>query len=124
MQLSIFNTETKAPARKQFYEICSIDATNSSFEQHGYRVINFATVKSEIMAIFGNGETAIEYHTWNNITDPGNTKMLEIKRQLENLVFKESRGNSQYRAIGWETAESYLRYHSGIIYKWYSKHIN
>ena len=105
--------------KKQFYQICGIDTTATDFINEGYQVINIGMVKSSIMEILKDKETANKYHLWNEITEPTNNEMLLLKRKLETIVFKESRGNSQNRAIGWENGESYLRYHSGIIYKWF-----
>ena len=45
--------------------------------------------------------------------------MQTLNNNLSKIVFKESRGGSGYTSIGWENGESYLRYHSGIFYKWF-----
>jgi hypothetical protein len=104
---------------KPFYQLNSIEATPETFTNEGYRVINFGMVKKEIVSILGNKETAIRFHLYNDITD-NDPEMKDIKNRLELIVFKESRGDSNSRAIGWENGNSYLRYHSGIIYKWFN----
>lgn len=106
--------------KKPFYLINSIDAKADDFTKEGYKVISFGQVKAEIMNVLKDKETAIKYHNWNEVSTPDNLQMKEIKNQLENIVFKESRGGGGRTAISWEDGESYLRYHSGIVYKWYN----
>lgn len=105
--------------RKEFWELNSLDATNETFEKEGYKVISFGAVKKELMAILKDTETAYKYQKWNNILEPNNIEMLNLENELKNIVFKESRGGKGFYSIGWENGESYLRYHSGIIYKWF-----
>ncbi len=107
--------------KQEFFEIADIDATNEDFEKNGFRVISFGMVKQELMNILCNRETATKYHLWNKISDPKNKQMKALNEKLCRIVFKESRGNKYSRAIGWENGESYLRYHSGILYNWFNK---
>lgn len=102
----------------EFYQLCSINTTADQFIEAGFKVISFGTIKREIMNILGDKYTAHEYNLYNNIIG-GNEKMKRIYDQLEKIVFKESRGGKNYQSIGWENGNSYLRYHSGIIYKWF-----
>ena len=106
--------------KKPFYLIAGTNATAEDFTKEGYKVISFGQVKKEIMTILKDKETAYSFHEWNEFINPENTKMKEIQSQLNNIVFKESRGGGQKTVIAWEDGESYLRYHSGIIYKWFN----
>ena len=105
--------------RKQFYQICGINATNEDFTNEGFKVISFGTVKKNLVDILRDKETANKFHLWNKFIEPNNIEMNNILDKLENIVFKECRGNSHKRAIGWENGASYLQYHSGIHYKWF-----
>ena len=105
--------------QKEFWELSGLDTTKEDFENAGYTVINFGMVKKELMKILGNIETANKYHSWNEFKEPNNKEMRSLQNNLSQVVFKESRGGGGYSAIGWENGESYLRYHSGIIYNWF-----
>lgn len=106
--------------KSEFWEINGINTTNDDFEKAGFKVISFGMVKKELMAILGDIETASKYHNWNKITEPKNKEMNELNDKLSKIVFKESRGSKNCKAIGWENGESYLRYHSGIFYRWFN----
>ena len=110
--------------KKEFWEISGINTTKEDFENAGFKVINFGMVKTELMKVLSDMGTAEKYHLWNNITDPDNKDMQELNNKLSRRVFKESRGGGGYTVIGWENGESYLRYHSGIIYKWFKPQYN
>ena len=106
--------------QKQFWEIAGINVTPETFKENGFTVINFGMVKKELMKILSNRETAVKYHLWNEISEPNNKEMVELNNKIKNIVFIESRGGGGRTVIGWENGESYLRYHSGIIYKWFN----
>jgi len=103
---------------KEFYQICGINATNEDFEKNGFRVISFGAVKREIMSILKTRELAYAHHLYNSLCGI-NEEFEAIDRQLENIVFKESRGGGGRVSIGWENGKRYLDYHSGVIYKWF-----
>lgn len=105
---------------KEFYLINRIEATSKDFQDEGYTVINFSQVRDKIKDILGDKETAEKYHLYNYPFTQHDERLNEIHHKLEKLAFKEARGNSHKMAIGWENGNSYLRYHSGIIYKWFS----
>jgi len=105
--------------KQQFWELSGLNTTKEDFENAGFKVINFGMVKTELMKILGDIETAEKYHLWNKFTEPKNKEMQTLNNNLSKIVFKESRGGSGYTSIGWENGESYLRYHSGIFYKWF-----
>ena len=42
-----------------------------------------------------------------------------LNKELNKIVFKESRGGKNFYSVGWENGNSYLRYHSGIGYRWF-----
>ena len=105
--------------RREFHELSNPRNTKEVFINEGYQVISFGSVKKVLMDILKDKETANKYHLWNEILEPNNEEMIKIERQLENIVFKESRGGKNCYSIGWENGSSYLRYHSGIHYKWY-----
>lgn len=104
---------------KEFYLINGINTAAEDFKKEGYTVINFGQVKSKIMEVLKDRETADKFHRYNYPFTTDNPELNEIHHKLQSIVFKESRGNSQSRAIGWENGNSFLRYHSGIIYKWF-----
>lgn len=106
--------------KKEFYQIAGINTTSQDFINEGFKVISFGSVKNEIMAILKDKGTADKFHQWNEFIEPNNAEMKAIQRQLNNIVFKESRGGDGKTVIGWENGESYLRYHSGIFYKWFT----
>jgi hypothetical protein len=105
---------------KEFYLLNSLDATPEIFIKEGYNVISFAQVKKEILKILPTKKSAENFHSFNRIIDKGNKEMETIADRLNGIVFKEARGGGNRIVIGWETAETYLRYHSGIFYKWYN----
>ena len=105
--------------KKEFYLITGINTTAEDFTKEGYKVISFGQVKKEIMTILKDERTALNYHNWNEFLNPENLEMKELNTQLQNIVFKESRGGRGRQVIGWENGESYLRYHSGVIYNWF-----
>jgi len=105
--------------KQEFWELSGLDTTKEDFGNAGFKVINFGMVKTELMKILGDIETAEKYHLWNKFTEPKNKEMQTLNNNLSKIVFKESRGGSGYTSIGWENGESYLRYHSGIFYKWF-----
>lgn len=105
--------------KKEFYEISSITATAEDFISNGFTVISFGQVKKVLMGILGDEETAHEHHLYNYPFTNDNEKLNSLSLKLQNIVFKESRGGGGKTVIGWENGESYLRYHSGIIYKWF-----
>lgn len=105
---------------KEFNIINSLNTTKEDWESEGYKVINFANVKKEYLKVIDNIQLAHEYHSYNDITDSEKKPHLkEIHNQFQKIVFKESRGSANHRAIGWENLNTYLDYHSGIIYRWF-----
>lgn len=105
---------------KEFYEVNSINATKEDFEREGFTVINFNSVKQKYMEFIDNRELAHEFHLYHDLTDRDKKPHLaKIYDSFERIVFKESRGGGGKCCIGWETINSYLQYHSGIIYKWF-----
>lgn len=105
--------------KKEFWELNGLNTSKEDFEANGFKVINFGMVKTELMKILVDEETANKYHLWNSIIEPDNKEMKAINEKLSQIVFKESRGGGGYTVIGWENGESYLRYHSGIFYRWF-----
>lgn len=105
--------------KKEFWELSGLNTTKEDFENNGFKVINFSMVKTELMKILSDGQTAEKYHLWNDIIEPDNLEMKTIKEKLSKIVFKESRGGGGRFVIKWENGEGYLRYHSGIHYKWF-----
>ena len=51
--------------------------------------------------------------------DKGQPDLDLINKELNKIVFKESRGGKNFYSVGWENGNSYLRYHSGIGYRWF-----
>ncbi len=92
-------------------------------------------VKKTYLSIIQDEKTANQFHKFCKIWYDENAeipktssmyltreeanKMNEIYSKFENITFKESRGGGGYTVIGEETLNSYLRYHSGIHYKWF-----
>jgi len=114
---------------KEFYELAndlifekSEKKVHQEWNNNGFKIINFAMVKKEYFNIIKNKTIADKFHLYNDICD-NDPEMKAIYNKFDKIVFKETRGNSVSRAIGWENINSYLRYHSGIQYRWF-KSIN
>lgn len=104
---------------KEFYMIAGIDATKEDFEKEGYKVISFGAVKKTIMEVIKDRETYDRYNRYNYPFTTDQKDLNELSKQLQKIVFKESRGGGGRSVIGWENANGYLTYHSGIGYKWF-----
>ena len=110
---------------KEFYELANDlifckdqQKITKDWNDNGYRIINFSMVKSEYLKIINNYPLACRFNDYNDIIG-GDSEMKLIYDTFQHIVFKESRGSRQYSAVGWENINSYLRYHSGIIYEWF-----
>ena len=110
---------------KEFYELANDlifcrdqNKVTKDWNDNGFRIINFAMVKKEYLKVINNYSLACRFNDYNNIIG-GDDEMRVIYDTFQHIVFKESRGDGRSRAIGWENINSYLRYHSGIIYEWF-----
>jgi len=110
---------------KEFYELAndlcfekSEKKIHNEWNKNGFRIINFAMIKKEYFNIIPSKQIADKFHLYNPLCD-NDPELKAIYDKFNNIVFRETRGNSVSRAIGWENINSYLRYHSGIHYKWF-----